>query len=49
MLTGDREIVASSTECTGLVPALTDENGEADERRLYDVTAAKRRKRAKKQ
>lgn len=39
----DAGTVASSTECTGLTPALTDEAGEADERRLYDVTAARRK------
>ena len=36
--------IASATECTGLMPALTDEGGEANIRRLYDVTAARREK-----
>lgn len=49
MANEDREVVASSTECTGLVPSLTDETGEANERRLYDVTAARRKKRKKDQ
>ncbi len=34
---------ASATEATGLVPALTDENGEAAERALYAVQPEKRR------
>ena len=38
----DAEYVASSTECTGLVPALTDTSGEAQTRRLYDVTPVDR-------
>ena len=33
---------ASATECTGLVPALTDAAGEDAERALYDVRRAKR-------
>ena len=43
----DRDIAeqaASATECTGLVPALTDETGEENTRRLCDVTAATRRR-----
>ena len=35
------ESVASSMECTGLVPAITE--GEDDQRELYAVTRAKRR------
>ena len=36
------EDVASATECTGLVPALTDEAGEAEERSLYAVRPTRR-------
>lgn len=40
------ENVASSTECTGLVPALNGDAAEANERRLYGVHRAKRRETA---
>jgi len=36
------EYVASATECTGLVPALTDEAGEESRREMYAVRPAKR-------
>ena len=35
------EQVASSSECTGLLPALEDEPAEANQRALYDVHRAK--------
>ena len=38
----ETERVASATECTGLVPALTEDGDEANERALYDVHRAKR-------
>ena len=41
----ERECVASGTECTGLAPALSDPAGEAERRRLLDVTAVRRKKR----
>ena len=37
------ERVASPTECTGLVPALTDEEGDEYARQLYAIELAKRR------
>ncbi len=41
----DAEYVASSTECTGLVPALRQDNGA--DRALYAVQPAKRQRRKK--
>ncbi|MBR0368738.1 MAG: hypothetical protein IJH86_10155 [Clostridia bacterium] len=41
----DAEYVASSTECTGLVPALREDDGA--DRALYAVQPAKRRNRKK--
>ena len=41
----DAEYVASSTECTGLVPALREDDGA--DRALYAVQPAKRRNRRK--
>ena len=38
----DAEVVASATECTGLVPALHDDGEEAATRALYDVQPAQR-------
>ena len=38
----ETERVASATECTGLVPALTQDDDEADERALYGVHRARR-------
>ena len=38
----ETERVASATECTGLVPALTQDGDEADERALYGVHRARR-------
>ena len=41
----DREIVASATECTGLIPALTDDDPDAElnEAELYGIHAPKKR------
>lgn len=38
------ENVASSGECTGLVPALNEPAGDANCRRLYHVTAVRRKR-----
>lgn len=38
------EDVASATECTGLVPALTDAAGEDARRGLYGVQRGKKRR-----
>ena len=38
----EAEIVASATECTGLVPALHGDGDEASQRALYGVHRAKR-------
>ena len=44
VMTDERDVenVASATECTGLVPALTDKSGEAQTRGLLDVTQVNR-------
>lgn len=44
----DAEIVASATECTGLVPALHGDGDEEDVRALYGVHRAKRSRKGKK-
>ncbi len=42
---GERELVASATECTGLIPTLTpeDPDGEFHEAMLYGIHAPKQR------
>ena len=42
---GEREIVASAMECTGLIPALTDADpdGELHDAALYGIHAPKKR------